>query len=110
MEVLTRQIGFSLYDEMKDTNRIGELLGLDSANLYYCSNYAVPLHLDRDIGIGLCLNLELNVANSDDFAFIYMMYGIYFEPRENSLWYIPFLLPFMLLIQLYLCTQVISQH
>jgi hypothetical protein len=82
---LARLLCNELHQQMEKLYSVGELLGEDCATLYYCSNYAAPLHLDQDVGPGLCATLLFS-AKSTDHAFINMKYRLLFVPCQNSVW------------------------
>ncbi|KAJ3505794.1 hypothetical protein NMY22_g17455 [Coprinellus aureogranulatus] len=93
LDELARLIAPEVHTPLHAAGRGDERLGLDTGGvLYYCENYAAPLHLDQDAVPGLCANLGYR-ADPGDYCFINLGYRdaetlerFYFEPRTNSFW------------------------
>ncbi|KAJ3533084.1 hypothetical protein NMY22_g7480 [Coprinellus aureogranulatus] len=92
LDEIARLIAPEIYDPLHAAGQGDERVGIDKGGvLYYCENFAAPLHLDKDAAPGLCANLAYKAA-AGDFCFVNMVYRnakgdrFYFQPRSNSLW------------------------
>ncbi|KAJ3535716.1 hypothetical protein NMY22_g6363 [Coprinellus aureogranulatus] len=83
--ILARQVAPEIYSQIEDACDVGERVGTSRSTLYYCRNYAAPLHRDDDVGPGLCATLDFE-AERYEYCFINMAYPFYFAPRPGSFW------------------------
>lgn len=74
-----------IHEQIYEVTRQGERVGKDASTLFYCTNYAAPLHFDDDTGPGLCATLEID-ADPYEYCFLNLAYPFYFTPRAGSLW------------------------
>ena len=74
-----------MYQEVLVEGEVGEPMGPDSLTMYYCKNYAAPLHFDNDVSTGLCLQLAMEVEGLS-YSFVHYERRRVFKSRSNSLW------------------------
>ena len=75
----------TLVKDLANLSKEADQLGITGANLYYCTKYTAPLHVDDDVGRGLCAQLVKN-ALPQEYAFCHADYGLYMETQSNCLW------------------------
>jgi hypothetical protein len=84
---VTRIISPEVSKAVLAAGETGESMGPDSLTLYYCKNYAAPLHIDRDACTGLCAQLLMEVTGLD-YSFVHYSMRSIFRARTNSIWYV----------------------
>lgn len=60
------------------------LLGTSPTNIYYCFNYLAFQHRDKDLGLGVCSQLELERQDENEYNFSYTEWGHHIVNRENT--------------------------
>ncbi|KAJ3505033.1 hypothetical protein NMY22_g17722 [Coprinellus aureogranulatus] len=82
---ITRVVAFPVHEAVVKVCQTGERMGRDSLTMFYCNNYAAPVHIDDDAGTGLCAQLEVQVPDKE-YSFFHYAYGKLFKSRTNCLW------------------------
>ena len=82
---VTRIIAPDIHANVLKEGKVGEFVGPDSLTLYYCKNYAAPLHIDNDASTGLCAQLRMEV-NGLAYSFVHYSIKRIFHSRTNSIW------------------------
>lgn len=61
-------------------------LGSTGSNMFICRNYVSPIHVDDDLTISACMQLDKRCP-SGEWNFAYAQWGYYIETIPNTLWY-----------------------
>jgi hypothetical protein len=72
--------------DLKDDSMHCSALGLLGVTVYYCWNYAAPLHRDLDHGRSISVQIE-KMSRRDEYKFASADWGHYPETCGNFLWY-----------------------
>ncbi|THU96947.1 hypothetical protein K435DRAFT_858101 [Dendrothele bispora CBS 962.96] len=87
LEETARVIYPSLVRKLKDDTTDCGRVGRYGATMYRAVNYIAGIHSEGDAGHGLCCQLEwFGKKEWDEFAFVYLAYGVYFVTEANMLW------------------------
>ncbi|KAF4581801.1 hypothetical protein EYR40_002819 [Pleurotus pulmonarius] len=60
-------------------------LGSTGSNMFICRNYVSPIHVDDDLTISACMQLDKRCP-SGEWNFAYAQWGYYIETIPNTLW------------------------
>lgn len=60
-------------------------LGSTGSNIFFCTNYLSPQHVDRDHTLSVCVQLQKN-SQPDEFNFSYTEWGVYIKTIPNCAW------------------------
>ncbi|THU84635.1 hypothetical protein K435DRAFT_806543 [Dendrothele bispora CBS 962.96] len=86
LEETARVIYPSLVRKLKDDTTDCGRVGRYGATMYRAVNYIAGIHSEGDAGHGLCCQLEwFGKKEWDEFAFVYLAYGVYFVTEANML-------------------------
>jgi hypothetical protein len=61
----------------------GIRMGSTAASLFYCNDYLAKQHTDKDVGIGICAQLEKQCADQYGYSFAYPEYGFYIATAQG---------------------------
>ncbi len=88
MEEVTRALDPSLYKRMRSESQYLDKLGRLGATIYDCDSYCACIHSEEtDVCPGFCSQIKLNAdTRYDEFAFIYLQYGVYIVTESNMIW------------------------
>jgi hypothetical protein len=76
---ITRSVGYHTQDSGLNP------LGSTGSNIYICTDYMSPQHVDDDANMCICIQLKKR-SRDDEFNFAYTEWGVFIETIENCMW------------------------
>ncbi|KAJ3751605.1 hypothetical protein EV360DRAFT_89564 [Lentinula raphanica] len=87
MLAATKMVYPKLAIELKDLSAECDKIGLTGANIYNCTGYMAPIHQDKDVTRGLCVQALLSAEPAyKEYAFCNIEYQYYISTTTNCMW------------------------